>query len=306
MTTVDANARVVAADSVPSSVVWRAFLEGFRDYVVPVEIGETPFANLLAAEHIDLAASCVALDPFGDPVGICLLAIRDRDGWCGGLGVTPGGRRRGLGRRLMAHTIEVARARGLDRIRLECIDGNGAALDLYLGMGFSVLRRLDLFDGVVAIGSRVAASFPVHDVLAPSALWDRFAEYHAIRRPWQHDLTTMRFTVPVDSLLGIGHGKDPTRPETYLLFRSPDASSGKVAIVDAGVLDGHRAAVAVLETLVLECAKRHPGHRFRAPNVPDDDPLNLALRSLGVLASMSQSEMELDLASPPHGETWSS
>ncbi len=306
MTTIDPVARIVAADSVAPSVVWRAFLDGFRDYVVPIEIDEAPFAAMLAAEHVDLSASSVALDSTGDPIGMCLLAIRDRDGWCGGLGVAPSGRRRGLGRRLMARTIGVARARGLDRIRLECIDGNDAARDLYLGLGFGVLRRLDLFDGAAGIVPGVDVSFPVRDVPVPAALWAGFAEYHAIRRPWQHDLPSLRLTVPVDSVGGIGKGVDPSRPEAYLLYRFPEVSSQKLAIVDAGVLDSHPRPVAALESLLLGCAKRHPRLPFRAPNIPDDDPLNLALRSVGVPVTMTQSEMELDLGEPPHDETRSS
>ena len=77
-------------------------------------------------EHVDLTASVVALDDEGEPLGVCLLAIRDTVGWCGGLGVVPAMRRKGLGRELMQRTIEEARARGLERFRLECIDGNEA------------------------------------------------------------------------------------------------------------------------------------------------------------------------------------
>ena len=52
------------------------------------------------------------------------------------LAVTPGWRRRGLGRRLVETAIEAARAAGATRIFLEVRESNGAALALYAALGF--------------------------------------------------------------------------------------------------------------------------------------------------------------------------
>ncbi len=298
MTVSEFDLRVVAADTLPLTVVWRAFLDGFRDYVVPVHIDEGPFAAMIASEHVDLSASRVAIDPAGVPVGICLLAIWERDAWCAGLGVAPSGRRRGLGRRLMVHTIEVARARGLERIRLECIDGNDAARNLYLGLGFLVERCLDYFDGE-PLRREIASGGPgsVVDLPAPGAVWEHFLEYHPIRRAWQQDLPSLLLTTPVDAVSGIGI-EDPVRPDAYVVFRAPAQANGHVDIVDAGVSRRCSYPVAAIGTLLAALAARYPGNSFRAPNVPNDDPLNPALRALGVKTRLSQAEMVLDLAGP--------
>lgn len=300
MTTVDTGIRVVVADTLPPAVVWRAFVEGFRGYLVPVEIDEEAFAALIASEHVDLSVSLVALDHGGDPVGICLLAIRGEDGWCGGLGVTPAGRRQGLGRRLMADTIQGARARALARMRLECIVGNTAARELYLGLGFRIVRRLDLFAGHIVVGEDRLGPDPAVGALArPEAVWTRFAEYHEARPPWQHDLPTLTVThggQPTEHLSGLGVG-DPARPEAYVLYRSPRGAEGSVRIVDSGHLPGTVAPEAMLAAILSAVAAAFPGQAVRAANVPEGDPLNVSLRSLGVPTPLAQEEMELVLTS---------
>jgi ribosomal-protein-alanine N-acetyltransferase len=59
------------------------------------------------------------------------------------LAVVPRQRGRGLGGRLLGRTLEIARARGVDRMYLEVRDSNAAALELYRRFGFSQvgLRR---------------------------------------------------------------------------------------------------------------------------------------------------------------------
>src|SRR5687768_14066445 len=118
------NLQIVAADAVAAESVWRAFVEGFKAYIRPFEIGFEQFMAMMRAEDVDFGASVVAFDEADAPAAVALLAIRGDDSWCGGLGVAPRLRRRGLGRVLMERLIAGARERGLARMRLECIDGN--------------------------------------------------------------------------------------------------------------------------------------------------------------------------------------
>jgi len=103
---------LVSADSVPLEVVWRAFVDGFRGYVVPVELSFDEFEQVIADEKISLAASVVAVRHGVEPCGAAMLAIRTAESWCGGLGVVPSVRRTGLGRRMMLAIIKEARTRG--------------------------------------------------------------------------------------------------------------------------------------------------------------------------------------------------
>lgn len=301
MTSPDLGFRFVSADTLPLTVVWRAFLEGFRDYLVPVQIDERPFADMLEWEQVDLAASVVALDNSDEPTGVCLLAIRERDAWCGGLGIAPPYRRRGLGRTLMIRAIDGARSRRLDRIRLECIDGNDAALNLYLGLGFRVTRRLDLFDGAPAADAAAMAA-EVHPMAEPTSVWQAFPAYHPVPRPWQQDLPCLRLTALRGSIEGLAIG-DHRRPNAYLLFRPPEQPGGRVSIVDAGWMPGTVTAGDAFGSLVATLVAHHHGTRLFALNVPADDGLNVALRAANVPVTLTQSEMVLDLSGSGQPET---
>ena len=290
--------RFVPATSVSSTLVWKAFLEGFRDYVIPVQIAEEPFEKMLAGEQVDLAASVVALNNEGEPLGVCLLAIRDSVGWCGGLGVAPSMRRKGLGRALMHRTIEEARSRTLERFQLECINGNEGARRLYLELGFQVTRRLDMFDGIPAVvPEREDRSGHIWVLDQPTSVWTDFGAYHRLQRPWQQDLPSLRLTTPAASVEGLACG-DRERPEAYLVYRVPAQAGARLSIVDSGSLSSGRDEVAALSSLLARLIAMYPGDRLFAANVPEDDPFNPVLRSAGVPVSLTQSEMELRLQEP--------
>ena len=53
-----------------------------------------------------------------------------------GIAVDPEWQRRGIGRRMMLHLHEVARARGATRIRLKVYPDNAAAIALYESLGY--------------------------------------------------------------------------------------------------------------------------------------------------------------------------
>ena len=289
------NIRFVPASSVAPTLVWTAFVEGFQGYIIPVQIEEEPFDKMLAGEHVDRSASVVAVDAKGEPLGVCLLAIRDNVGWCGGLGVVPSMRRKGLGRELMRRTIDEARSRRLERFLLECIDGNEGAHRLYVDLGFRVTRRLDMFDGIPAAApERDDRSGHIWAMDQPTSVWTDFDAYHRVERPWQQDLPSLRLTSSAAPVAGLASG-DRGRPEAYLIYRVPAQAGARVSIVDSGCLVSDRDEEAALTNLLARLIAMYPGDRFHAANVPEDDPFNRVLRAAGVPVSLTQSEMELGL-----------
>jgi ribosomal-protein-alanine N-acetyltransferase len=76
----------------------------------------------------------------GEPAGFALSRVILDESELLLLGVRPQFRRRGIGRALLSHWMESARARGAVRVHLEVRDGNGA-LDLYLQAGFTRIGR---------------------------------------------------------------------------------------------------------------------------------------------------------------------
>lgn len=113
----------------------------FEGYLVPVQMTAHRMARLLLADGVDLTLSTIAVDD-GRPQGLGLITRR---GWAcrlAGMGVFKGARGRGVGKRLLAHLIEAASARGDREIVLEVIEQNAPAVALYRGAGFETIRRL--------------------------------------------------------------------------------------------------------------------------------------------------------------------
>ena len=82
----------------------------------------------------------MALDRDGGVVGWCDIMRYDTEGFrhCGrlGMGLLPGARGRGVGRRLAEAAIEAAFSRGMERIELEVFGSNEAGIALYERLGF--------------------------------------------------------------------------------------------------------------------------------------------------------------------------
>ncbi len=118
---------------------------------------------------------------FGDAAGLCLLAEDSERGRAAGflvgrlaadeaeilnLAVAPSYRRRGIGRRLVAEALAVARGRGAGKCWLEVRAANRAARDFYHTLGFTEnSRRRGYYrdpedDAVVCLRFLTAARLP--------------------------------------------------------------------------------------------------------------------------------------------------
>ncbi len=61
---------LVCAESVPLEIGWRAVVDGFCDYVVPLGLSFEQFQRLIADEEIGPAASLVAIRGGDEPRGV--------------------------------------------------------------------------------------------------------------------------------------------------------------------------------------------------------------------------------------------
>jgi acetyltransferase len=80
--------------------------------------------------EVEIAVARYGAPPAGD---LCWCAIVVADAW----------QRRGLGRRLLAHLLEAARARGFRKVEAEVMAENGPVIALLRGLGFAVGRHPD-------------------------------------------------------------------------------------------------------------------------------------------------------------------
>lgn len=124
------------------------FMEGFRNYLVPIPDSLPMFAQRIRAEHIDLQESLVAKVD-GVPAGLSLSARRYHMTRLAGLGVAVAYRKAGVGQCLTEGFMQPALERG-DLMVLECFQANIQALQLYHKNGFEIRGNLVGCSGTVS------------------------------------------------------------------------------------------------------------------------------------------------------------
>lgn len=107
----------------------------FVDYVIPLKSSVQFFQDFTRSvggriDDVIIATHDGAIVGYVNPV------VDGKEAWIGGLGVTPGYRGLGIGRRLMLAAEEEVRGRGVEEVLLEVIDGNVPASSLYHSIGY--------------------------------------------------------------------------------------------------------------------------------------------------------------------------
>jgi hypothetical protein len=223
------------------------------------------------AFDLDPGASLVARVE-GELVGLGNLGLRGADAWVGGVGVVPAQRGTGLGEALMRGLIAAAVARGVERLWLEVIVENTAAVRLYEKLAFAHVRDVEVWslDGQVAQSNYL----PSPAALEEAHAWVR--AHRLAREPWQRaDGTVARLAElepPAQGLL-VGGGAAVVR-----------SAAGRVNLLQ---LSGD--ARALLESI------RSGGEPVSLLNLPTDDPAAAAFRELGGTVVVRQHEMLLEL-----------
>jgi ribosomal protein S18 acetylase RimI-like enzyme len=159
---------------------------GFADYVVTMRWTVDALARRMKAESVDPLESFV-YRAGEDVVGVCMMARRQRQSRVAAFCVSPGFRKTGVGRHMIADALAAARSRGDERMSLEVIEQNDAAVAFYRAVGFSAQRRL--YGYRRPPGARAAA--PLHD-LAIRALADIAERNEPADVQWQLAAATLR------------------------------------------------------------------------------------------------------------------
>ncbi len=151
------------------------FNAAYAGYVVPFHLDEAQLAFMDNAFDLDLDASRIAFRD-GQAVGLGNLGVRGEDAWIGGVGVVSAARRSGVGEALMRALHEQARGRGVQRVWLEVIVENTAALALYKKLGYERMQDVEVWTLPGAEGEHAGREVPVAEARA------RLSDRH---EPWQ-------------------------------------------------------------------------------------------------------------------------
>lgn len=141
---------------VEQSYIHQAFLNGFSDYSVPMNISLDLFVKrFFGPEGNSVENSFIAFQD-DEPVGLVLGGIREFDGYknlrCGALCVTPEYRGADVGKELFRLFAEQGISQSCERISLEVISDNIRAIRFYEKQGFIKNNKLIYFSHSLAGG----------------------------------------------------------------------------------------------------------------------------------------------------------
>jgi ribosomal protein S18 acetylase RimI-like enzyme len=120
--------------------------EIFSDYIAPMRSSKAFFVDFMQSVGSRMENLIIATDG-GRIVGYVNPVVDGQEAWIGGVGVVPGHRGRGLGRRLMLAAEEFSQSKGAGTSILEVIQGNQAAQNLYRSLGYQEMRTYVCADG---------------------------------------------------------------------------------------------------------------------------------------------------------------
>lgn len=257
-----------------NEIQWQAM---WRYYVLPGHLKRVDAAFEAGAigGGFLLDACLIAVDE-GEDAGFCWGALRGEDAWCGGFGVRPDFRRRGLGKALLDGAAAALQAHGAKVWRLEVVQQNHAAVQSYVRAGFSQERDLGLYRGRVELP--LGDDEEVREVPAAECL-ARYADgWPQVRRTWGAAPAQLAANVEKYAARELRAGGEPV---AFMLY-----SGG--AVTDLGLRPGAApvAAVKLIATLPS----------FSINNLPADDPVRAALDATpGARCWVKQWEMVLPL-----------
>lgn len=275
--------RFAPASSLSLEAYAAAFTEGFRGYHRTLESDAPKMSRLGRVYNYDFHHSLVAYEG-EEIVGVAVLAIRGERGWCGGFGVAPAFRRRGVGRALMSAMLASARDAGLRRLSLEVSEHNPTARRLYEWAGLRVTRDLLLIERAEGVehAPRELEGGPLEEA-AVSELLSHFARLHRVAPAWQRDLPTM--------LAGLSRGLrlgPRESPRAYALVS--EGADGETYVIDLAAESAEDA-----RELTAALARRVAG-RVRVLNEPEESLFVAPLLENGFAEFERQREMTIELS----------
>lgn len=161
------------------------FNHSFSDYIVPFHLTKEVLISKIAAEKLDMNISVGAFEE-GRLVSFILQAEKIENGektiYNGGTGVVPESRGKGLVRKMYDFIIPLLKERNADILLLEVIEGNKAAIRAYENLGFTIVRKLNCFNGNINSG-KGNTTVTIKELTAFQ--WDKFGSFWDIEPSWQ-------------------------------------------------------------------------------------------------------------------------
>ena len=275
--------------NITEKTLYEAFIDAFSGYAVKIDVTFAQFLEMISSRNFDPKYS-IGCFIEGQLAGFILCGIRNYGkviiGYDIATGVVTNQQRKGIGKRILQELIEQLKENGVHYFRLEVLEKNITAINLYTNQGFNIIRKLECFES-----GKEELIFPesnkYHFSKDPGKLAKLDLDKFEIYRPtWQNDLVTIGNSIDKHvfraiekhgNIVGFGfiHRENGRIPQIGIL---PEwRNQGLEAILIGGLItETQSGKVAFI-------------------NVEAESYLSETLDNIGVTSNIGQFEMELDL-----------
>ena len=251
----------ISASTLSLAAFAQLFSCTFENYFYPMVMTAQSLSNRVRTEQLDLFRSVVLLVD-DEPVGQATLGLRGTSAWCGGFGIIPEYRGKGLAPELLAEFMNQAREAGAKHLTLEVLEKNTPAQKLYAKAGFQHERDLRLLKWQRVSQATVQTQKHTIKPADMAELMSNFHLLHPVSPAWSRDLASLML---IPNLLRLSHIKEGAL-QGYVLFTEKD---GVVRIYDLAAKEN-----TIAENLLTNL--QASAKEIQSINEPDDSSLSLA------------------------------
>lgn len=173
--------------------LYKANVEAFSDYVVPLQVSFEQFENHFIQNAIDINLSVGAFNR-GKLVGYTLNGFGIWNGvktaYDGGTGVIPKYRRQGIGKALFDFLLPKLREIEIKQMLLEVISNNEKAIELYRQIGFEETRKLLFFEQTKDINLPLQNTFNIRQL--ENLEWKNVQNFWDKPTSWQFSVEAIK------------------------------------------------------------------------------------------------------------------
>ena len=205
----------------------------FADYFMPVTHTPAGFAMFCRWNTIDTAQSVLLEHQDGRIAGLSVLATRGARGWCGGFGIVPEFRGRGLSATLVNGLMGRACSFSLTSLSLEVLTQNAKAIKAYARAGFQIRRDLVVLSGDLAQTALTSdTDLRVEATETPEQAWAAALALPGPTPCWQREVVSLLSMTEVHGLVA----RRDAHVVGVLLYRS-NLPTGPLALMHLAFTD---------------------------------------------------------------------
>lgn len=190
-------------EKTPVDKILDVFNSSFSDYVVSFSLTMEKLEEKIRGESIRLEYSVGAFEE-NELIAFILhgynLVENIKTAYNAGTGVVPSKRGKRLTTRMYEFILPVLNKNFIDKVVLEVITTNEAAIKVYEGIGFKLTRQLACFSGSIHFEG-VNSPYEIHEL--ENYNWKKLRTFWDIMPSWQNSVTAMEILKPMNVSLAI-------------------------------------------------------------------------------------------------------